>query len=127
MRRLDQDMATRAAAMLPDDVTSQVRTRYRTLRTMAHTSGLAATYAFVASKSSGSDPLAQAYAGVQRAIADQLSHLGVVPDVESQDPRAVLRRLGEIDTVTYLEASAHVAALLGWGARLADAVVGPDA
>lgn len=127
MRRVDQDMARRAAGMLPDPVTPQLRTRYRTLRSMAHTSGLAATYAYVASKSGSSNDLARAYARVRDGLTEQFVDLHVIGDSEAAGPQSVLRALGELDTVTYLQASAHVRALLGWSARLADAVVGIDA
>jgi CRISPR/Cas system CMR-associated protein Cmr5 small subunit len=126
MRRVDQDMARRAAGMLPDPVTSQVRTRYRTLRSMAYSSGLAATYAYVASKSGTQSDLARAYAAVRDGLSRQLVDLDIVTESQSSQPGAVLRALGEVDTVSYLRASAHVRALLGWSARLADAVVGDD-
>lgn len=125
MRRVDQDMAGQAAEILHGvDVTADLRTRYRTLRVMAHTSGLAATYAYVASKSTGRDrDRAEAYRHVRDGIGTRMAGLGLVPRPDSTDPRAVLTALGDMDTVDYLKASSQVTDLLGWLARLADAIV----
>lgn len=113
-------MAATASRMLPPTVTARLRTRYRTLRVMCHSSGLAATYAYVASKASGDDALAEAYRMVRDGIGDQ-----VLPG-HGDDPRAVLQTLGTMGTVSYLAKSAQATALLGWLARLADAVVKQD-
>jgi CRISPR-associated protein Cmr5 len=50
VRRVDQGMAAAAAQALPEEVDRELRTRYRQLRVMLHAAGLAATYAFIASK-----------------------------------------------------------------------------
>ena len=50
VHRVDQGMAVAAARSLPDNVDKELRTRYRQLRVMLHTAGLAATYAYIASK-----------------------------------------------------------------------------
>ena len=123
IRRIDQGMAAAATALVPGEVSPQLRTRYRTLRVMCHTSGLAATYAYVAAKSNGGDSTAQAYRRVRDGIGDQLSAMDVVPQSAAHDPRELLTRLGGLDAVTYLAASAQVTTLLGWMARIADAVV----
>ncbi len=125
MRRVDQAMAKAASRILPSTVTSRLRTRYRTLRVMCHSSGLAATYAYVASKASGDDGLAEAYRMVRDGIGDQLVEIRVLRGQE-HDPRTVLHELGGLDAVTYLSASTQITALLGWLARLADAVVKED-
>jgi CubicO group peptidase (beta-lactamase class C family) len=125
MRRVDQDLAKAAADMLPRPVTAAQRTRYRTLRVMCHSSGLAATYAYVASKSRGEKDPAPAYRMACDGIGDRLAWLGLLIGLDAHDPRQVLQRLGEMDTVEYLAASDQVTALLGWLARLADA--GADA
>ncbi|MBN1173566.1 MAG: hypothetical protein JXA67_15455 [Micromonosporaceae bacterium] len=125
MRRVDQAMAEAAARMLPPTVTSRLRTRYRTLRVMCHSSGLAATYAYVASKAGGDDDLAEAYRMVRDGIGDGLVRIQVLQG-QQHDPRVVLKELGSMETVTYLSASTQITALLGWLARLADAVVKED-
>lgn len=126
MRRLDQSMAEAAAGALPDPVTPEQRTRYRTLKVMCHSSGLAATYAYVVSKSQSGgkeDARREAYEKTGRAIAECLVGMRLLDDGEKGDPRAVLNRLGSMDPVDYLRASARVTALLVWLSRLADALV----
>ena len=70
VHRVDQGMAVAAARSLPDNVDKELRTRYRQLRVMLHTAGLAATYAYIASKAGdgvdettpdSADKLARAY------------------------------------------------------------------
>jgi hypothetical protein len=123
MRRVDQDMAAEAARLLPPTVSSQLRTRYRTLRVMCHTSGLAATYAYVASKAGSGPGLERAYEDVRVGLGRHLCSAGTLPDVDPQDARQVLTELAKLSAAEYLRASAQVTALLGWLARLADAVV----
>lgn len=124
VRRIDQDMAAAAAAALPRQVTRDLRTRYRQLRVMLHTAGLAATYAFIAAKANGeAGQLADAYASAAHGIRARL----VTLDLLSGDParmsaRDVLAKLGEMDGGKYARASAEAAALVGWLSRLADAV-----
>jgi hypothetical protein len=125
MQRVDQQMARVAASMLPAQAAHDrtLRTRYRTLRVMCHSSGLAATYAYVASKSRGGDKdPAPAYRLVRDGVGDRLAELGLVDRSHTHDPRAVLRRLGDLDALQYTTASAQITVLLGWLARLADAV-----
>jgi CRISPR/Cas system CMR-associated protein Cmr5 small subunit len=127
MHRVDQDQA-RAAAMMLDGITvnASLRTRYRTLRVMSHTSGLAATYAYVAARARKNDSSADAYAKVQKGLADRLVARRWIEKKYRDDPRALLQELGEMDTVDYLAASADATALLGWLARLGDALVVED-
>lgn len=127
VRRVDQNMAAAAAGMLPRPVTPELRTRYRQLRVMLHTAGLAATYAFIVARAgsvSGSSGLAPAYAQVAQGIRDRLTLPSV--DVRSLDPQQVLRHLGEMPSADYARASAEAAALLGWLSRLADACAPQD-
>jgi CRISPR/Cas system CMR-associated protein Cmr5 small subunit len=127
IRRVDQDMAAQAAGMLPRPVTKELRTRYRQLRVMLHTAGLAATYAFIVARAStdtGSRDLAQAYSQVAHGIRDRLT---LAPaDARTSDPQQVLRHLGEMESADYARASAETAALLGWLSRLADACAPQD-
>jgi len=125
-RRIDQNMATAAAAALPQAATLKdtekkaLRTRYRQLGAMLHSAGLAATYAFIAARSSTEkDVLADAYRQVARAIRERLAEVGLL----SRDlgPREVLEALGRMSAVEYARASAEAAALTRWLSRLADA------
>ena len=133
-RRIDQDMASTAASLLPGEVTKELRTRYRQLRVMLHTAGLAATYAFVASKANANADgdsglgasLPAAYRLVAKGIRERLAVLGML----TTDPAAtthaeVFTALGNADAASYARASADVAALAGWLSRLADATYRP--
>ncbi|MGH3221702.1 MAG: type III-B CRISPR module-associated protein Cmr5 [Streptosporangiaceae bacterium] len=132
--RIDQGMAAAAAEALQGDVDRELRTRYRQLRVMLHTAGLAATYAFIASKAkdmdgAGSgrpDRLAVAYQTAGEAIRKRLVRRGMFPGgAEPRNPREVLTALGTMSQVEYARASAEAAAMVGWLARLADALYKP--
>jgi CRISPR-associated protein (Cas_Cmr5) len=127
-RRIDQDMAAAAAGAIPRPVTRELRTRYRQLRVMLHTAGLAATYAFVAAKAAGESPeLARAYADAERGIRDRLAAVHLLTgDPAGLGPRQVLEQLGRMEGSDYARASAEVTALTGWLSRLADALVQDD-
>jgi len=120
---MDQEMAATAAAMLPGEVSKELRTRYRQLRGMLHSAGLAATYAFIAAKAAGEDAaLARAYSEVARGLRQRLAQRGLlVGDAASMSAVDVLTQLGCAPTVDYLRASAEASALVGWLSRLADA------
>lgn len=128
VRRIDQDMAAAAADVLPPRVTPELRTRYRQLRVMLHSAGLAATYAFIASKASGeTGQLAEAYSSAARGIRARLAALTLLSgDPARISARDVLGQLGAMDGSRYARASAEAAALVGWLSRLADAVVQKD-
>ena len=128
VNRVDQGMAAAAARVLPDSVDKELRTRYRQLRVMLHTAGLAATYAFIASKAAGADSdaapdkLARAYRDAAAGIRDRLADLEILPgDVRRMSVREFMTELGEMDPVRYARASAEVTAFVGWLSRLADA------
>jgi len=126
VRRVDQGMAAAAAELLPDKVSKELRTRYRQLRIMTHTAGLAATYAFIAAKARDKNDLADAYRRAGGGIRARLAALGLLEgDARRMSAPDVLRELGRMDAVQYARASAEVAAFTGWLARLADAV-SPD-
>lgn len=121
-QRVDQGMAARAARALPaDGVDSELRARYRQLRVMLRGAGLAATYAYIASKADAgprADRLGRAYAAAEQAIRERIFPIGDV----AGDAREALARLGEMGPVEYARASAEAAAFTGWLSRLADAV-----
>ena len=122
-------MAARpAAASLPDGVDKELRTRYRQLRVMLHTAGLAATYAYIASKAGDrrrSRTAGQAGRGVPGRGAGHpgaAARPGHVPRCRATGRAGVLTQLGGMDPVEYARASAEAAAFVGWLSRLADAV-----
>ncbi len=131
--RIDQDMAASAAAMLAPTVDKELRTRYRQLRMMLHTAGLAATYAYVASKSNDPSTAGQqaqpaAYRLVSDGIRARLGRLGLLDgDPATTSHTEVLKRLGQADAAVYLRASAEITHLAGWLSRLADAMHQADA
>lgn len=120
-RRVDQAMAKKAGAMLPEKISGQLRTRYRQLPIMLHTAGLAATYAFILSKKDEKE-LGQAYGkvadGIRRHIGDRQLIAGKshwATDLE------LLDGLGQAERTEYMRASAEISALAGWLSRLAEA------
>jgi CRISPR type III-B/RAMP module-associated protein Cmr5 len=123
-RRVDQGKAVAASRHLPAKVNDELRTRYRQLRVMLHTAGLAATYAYIASKaketSGGQDELAKAYQQTRSGIQVCLKEAGLLED-DKATTRDVLARLGRMGTVEYARASVEVAAFMSWLSRLADA------
>jgi CRISPR type III-B/RAMP module-associated protein Cmr5 len=127
--RVDQGMAAAAARALQSvTVNRELRTRYRQLRVMLHSAGLAATYAFIASKAGPDDGdgepagLAGAYRAAAAGIRARLADTGLLPDAKDITVRDVMRELGDMDPVRYAQASAEAAAFAGWLSRLADAV-----
>jgi hypothetical protein len=127
-RRIDQDMAAAAAGLLTRPVTPELRTRYRQLRVMLPTAGLAATYAFIAAKAGPeAGPLAGAYANAARGIVRRLADRQMLTgDPARLGAREVLRQLGEMPGTRYARASTEAAALVGWLSRLADACYQED-
>lgn len=123
MRLKEQDLASVALRALPATVTRALRTRYRTLRIMCHTSGLAATYAFAASKAANTGSAeASAYRQVHEQISARLRDTRAINQA-STDIEAVLEELTSMDAPAYLRATEDIALLLEWLARLADATV----
>jgi len=123
VRRVDQGMAAAAAGLLPAKVSKELRTRYRQLRIMTHTAGLAATYAFIAAKAGERSDLAVAYQRAGEGIRERLTGLGLLSgDAKQMGVREVLGQLGGMDAVQYARASAEATAFTSWLARLADAM-----
>ena len=123
-RRVDQGMAVAASRALPAKVDKELRTRYRQLRVMLHTAGLAATYAYIASKAretgDGQDKLAKAYQEARVGIQVCLKAAGLLAD-DKASARDVLTRLGQMKPAEYARAGAEAAAFMSWLSRLADA------
>ncbi|MBA9007291.1 type III-B CRISPR module-associated protein Cmr5 [Thermomonospora cellulosilytica] len=122
-RRIDQEMAAAASNLITGQVDQELRTRYRQLPVRLRTAGLAATYAFIASKANGTDRLAAAYRSAAEGIRRRLVEQGLLAgDWRTMTARDVLDQLGHMDAAAYARASAEVAALTGWLSRLADAM-----
>ena len=120
--RIDQGMAAAAARALPAEVSRELRTRCRQLRIMMHSAGLAASYAFIASKSGDGDPIAAAYRDAAREIRRQLAGAGLLSgDAATMTVREVMAQFGAMDPVRYARASTEAVAFAGWLSRLADA------
>lgn len=130
MRRTDQGAAVAAARVLPTTITPVQRRRYRTLRVMIRTSGLAATYAFIAAKAGPANPaapaadtpVAAAYRTVLEHVTTHLTSVGLRDS--AMHPVDVIAWLGNLSTDQYARASNTVSELLTWLSRLADAT--PD-
>jgi hypothetical protein len=95
---------------------------------MLHTAGLAATYAFIASKAGQeAGPLAGAYAEAGRGIRQRLTAQNLLTgDPARLDAQKVLGQLGDMPGTSYARASTEVAALVSWLSRLADACYQED-
>lgn len=125
VKRIDQEMAVAAADALPEQVTGDLRTRYRQLRIMLHSAGLAASYAYIASKAGDPDApgLPGAYGKVALTLRERLVKLRLLAgQADDLGTPEVMRQLGGMDPVTYARASAEAAALVSWLSRLASAV-----
>jgi len=125
VKRIDQGMAVAAVNALPRQVTGDLRTRYRQLRVMLHSAGLAASYAYIASKAGDRDApgLPGAYGKVAHALKERLVDLRLLTgQADDLGTPEVMRQLGGMDPVTYARASAEAAALVSWLSRLASAV-----
>jgi CRISPR-associated protein Cmr5 len=118
-------MAVAAVEALPEKVDGDLRTRYRQLRIMLHSAGLAASYAFIASKAGDPDAggTAGAYGKVAVALVKRLAAKGSLSgDPDDLSTVDVMRQLGAMSPADYARASAEAAALVSWLSRLASAV-----
>lgn len=128
--RIDQSMATRAAEVLnlpvtTPDLAKRVRTRMRQLPMRVRSSGLAATFAFIDSKSDGTDTIAQAYTRLRGAIIGHVGERGLLPGLEPDAaPEEFLRLLALAETAAYSRVTAEIDLLAGWLSRIADARFG---
>lgn len=136
VRRADQGAALAAARALPASISAAQRSRYRTLRVMCRTSGLAATYAFIAAKAGtatlgsaaedvetdiggGGGEVAQSYRATLDQVTAHLRSVGLADNVEH--PVDVVAWLGALRVDEYTRASNAVSDLLTWLSRLAEA------
>jgi CRISPR/Cas system CMR-associated protein Cmr5 small subunit len=117
--RVDQHMARAAAAMLPDTIEKELRTRYRQLPVMVRTAGLAATYAYLVGKSDPSTSLGRAYRDLATGIRLYLTRPGTGGQATT-NPQ-MLAALGQMAAADYARAGREVELLAVWCARLADA------
>jgi CRISPR type III-B/RAMP module-associated protein Cmr5 len=119
-QRVDQHMAGRAAAMLPQRITPELRTRYRQLPMMVRTSGLAGAYAFLIAKSDQQTDLGRAYAKLASGIRSHLTERALISDPNPTN-HAVLAALAAMAPQAYARAAAETELLAGWLSRLAEA------
>ncbi|RKN33833.1 type III-B CRISPR module-associated protein Cmr5 [Micromonospora musae] len=121
VRRVDQQMAAAAAAMLPEKIDAELRTRYRQLPVLVRVSGLAATYAYLIGKSTKTKR-GPAYQKVADGIRTHLTtRSGLVAAAQIDTNEKLLHALAELDTSVYARVSAEVQVLAGWLSRLAEA------
>ncbi|MEU1896856.1 type III-B CRISPR module-associated protein Cmr5 [Nocardiopsis dassonvillei] len=129
--RVDQRLARVAHDILPPQVSQELRTRMRQLPSRLRGGGLAATYAFILSKSKNDpkDSLGYAYHRLAAKIAEHVAERKLLGDLDPDiDQREFMHALSEADTRRYARVSAEVDALAVWLSRLADAYYeGPKA
>jgi CRISPR-associated protein Cmr5 len=122
VNRIDQGMAAAAVNALPPVVDKELRTRYKQLRVMLHSAGLAATYAFIAAKAGNREPLEVAYRDAALELRRHLVRQGLLAgDATTMTATDVLGQLGALDAAPYARASAEAAQFASWLSRLADA------
>ncbi len=131
MPRRDQEMAKSAARLITDigTITPEVRTRLIGLPFLIHRNGLAATLAFIASKSVGDKPLPRAYKKVDALLSQQIHESGISGATQFSsisDPASAIW-LGERGSRHYLRLSAEVTDTLLWVKRFAEASKAQDA
>lgn len=132
--RVDQSMATKAIDLIPsgsDEYAQELRSRFSHLPGQLRSSGLAATYAFLAARAStgSSQRLRDAYAAVTRTIVRRLCERDFVKlqnePLDDNGPvphKTVLEQLGGMSTLYYALATREAAMLFMWMRRLSDSV-----
>lgn len=118
--RRDQTLASAAAAAIPEQVTKVIRTRFRALPLMFHSSGLAATIAYLSDKADTKNPIGLAYGRVLDKMIDRLAQQGFLTS-PAATPTQVLTRLGSLPPPDYARASADLTEFAVWLKRLAEA------
>lgn len=120
--RLDRQLAVSAARALPDEISKDYLSTLRALPVMLHTSGLAATCAYLLSRAgsngSGGGDKARYLNAVQAVLRDAAEFVGV-PSLE----RPPLRLLDDLvaNDATYRMAERRARQFAVWLARLAAA------
>lgn len=123
--RIDQGMASAAVTALPTAVDKELRTRYKQLRIMLHSAGLAATYAFIAAKAGNEGALETAYRDAALELRKRLVTQGLLTgNARTMTVRDVMRQFGDMAPADYARASAEAAEFASWLSRLADAAYG---
>ncbi|MBE3001111.1 type III-B CRISPR module-associated protein Cmr5 [Nocardiopsis sp. HNM0947] len=132
--RIDQSMATKAVDLIPsgsEEYAQELRSRFSHLPGQLRSSGLAATYAFLAARANtaSSEKLRNAYTDVTRTIVRRLCERRFVKlqsePLEDNSPvphQAVLEQLGKMSTLYYALATREAAMLFMWMRRLSDSV-----
>lgn len=133
--RVDQSMAATAVKLIPeesDEYSQELRSRYRHLPGQLRSSGLAATYGFLAARanSGNNKNLRKAYEAVTHTIVDRLCQRDFIqgdklPDRRKEPARfhrSVLQRIAGFDPAKYGLATREVATLFMWMRRLSDSV-----
>lgn len=121
--RIDKMLAVKAAQALPEKVDPELRTRMRALPTMIHTSGLAATCAFLLSRRK-TDDKKDPYHATAVAIMDAAAEAAKIP--VAADPNVTLTGLAKASGHQYLVAETRAHMLAIWLSRLAQARSKPD-
>ena len=124
MPRRDQEMAKKAARLITDiEITPEVRTRLIGLPFLLHRNGLAATLAFIASKSDSKSDLSRAYSKVEALLSKQIRESGIngANQFSSISNPVSAIWLGERSSRHYLRLTAEVADTLLWVIRFAEA------
>lgn len=116
--RIDQKLAVAAAEVLPAEVNKELRTRMRGLPVMIHTSGLAATCAFLLSRAAKPE-LADPYYATAMAMLKAGADAAREP--VDDDPNVTLTRLAAAPGHKYLLAETRARELALWLSRLAQA------
>lgn len=124
LRRMDHDLASKAAEVVPAVVTDDMRTRFASLPSMIMTSGLTATGAFLlarANSDGGGGADKAAYADVARALLHDAATFARIP-VDSAGPEGTLTNIATVgDTHRSLLAETRARAFATWLARIAAA------
>lgn len=116
--RLDQLLAVRAAEVLPAEVSPVLRTRMRGLPVLVHTSGLAATCAFLLSRSERPE-MTDPYYHAAMAMLTTAAEAARLP--VGKDPHVLLDSLVRARGHQYLMGETRARELALWLSRLAQA------
>jgi len=117
--RVDQLLAVTAAEVLAGEVTKELRTRMRGLPVMIHTSGLAATCAFLLARADKKHPDRDPY--YRTAVALITQSAGAAGLTVDADPHAALTTIARADGHRYRLAETRARELAMWLSRLAQA------
>ncbi|MFT4136276.1 type III-B CRISPR module-associated protein Cmr5 [Microbacterium sp.] len=125
MSRRDQGLAVQAAQFVNgiEPYTAEVRTRLRGLPYLLHRSGLAATLAYISSKSGAGEGLPGAYSKVEALLKERIKHSEVrgassFDSLRDPDSVAWLQKLSPAEYARLTEA---VADIVLWVKRLSEA------